>query len=503
MKRLSVLTLLFAILLSGCQSAITPTPVAPTATQAEPTAIPSTATPTEIPPTPTREPLPPLPEGFVHAKGRDLVIGESQTPIRLTGVNFAAYGWGWGGDTPKDVYNAKDFRQEDYFRVADMGMNVVRLNVWYQLFEHDYYPYVYDKPEGWQWLDQQIAWAKEARVYIILSMMRPQGDYQGPDYEGPFWEEDPYYRDRLEALWVEIATRYKDETQIAAYDLINEPYTNERSQLWIDYAQVLTDAIRTVDSNHLLDIQQELSVLAPFMVNDPAQNVMYDMHFYDPYYYTTQFANRSYQGKYGDPLTPIMPWDWELEFSEPLALAKVPEGDSDWALYESEAFLVDNEEVIGAQPVFVPSADGKVIFDDLFVTEYAPDGSSQVLMNIALENNPPSGGQYFSDTPYTLYNWNLLPTDDSGQVPILETTIIAHDGYSSFSFPTAFAAPRLIFPVKRGYSYSVSGWMKGEGVSGEGGLTLRWADWMYGGMIPLTKENLEQRLLSPEGDYNL
>lgn len=199
MQRILSLCLLFTLLLTACQSAVAPSPIAPTATQAEPSAIPPTATSTEIPPTPTREPLPPLPAGFVHAKGRDLVIGESETPIRLTGVNFPAYGWNDSGEDPKAVYNAKDFRQEDYFRVADMGMNVIRLNIWYRLFEHDYYPYVYDKPEGWQWLDQQIAWAKEANVYIILSMMRPQGETQGPDYAGAFWEEDPYYRDRLTA----------------------------------------------------------------------------------------------------------------------------------------------------------------------------------------------------------------------------------------------------------------------------------------------------------------
>ncbi len=502
MKRLFSLILLFVFLLSACQSASAPTQSAPTEIPATATDAPQTPTqiPTDIPPTPTRSPAPPLPAGFVHAQGQDLVIGESETPIRLTGVNFAAYGWGWGGDTPNDVYRAKDFRQIDYFRVADMGMNVIRLNVWYQLFEHDYYPYVYDKP-GWEWLDQQIAWAKDANVYIILSMMRPQGEYQGPDYEGPFWEEDPYYRDRLRALWVEIATRYKDETQIAAFDLINEPYANERDQLYINYMQELTDAIRVVDGNHLLDIQQEFSTGVTFLIDDPAQNIMYDMHFYDPYYYTTQFVNRSYQGKYGDPLTPILPWDWDLDFSEPLALAQVPEGDSDWALYESEHFLVDDEEVIGAQPVFVPSADGTVIFDDLFVTEYAPDGSSQVLMNIALEYDPPETS-YASDEPYTLYRWNLLPTEDGGQTPNRESTV-AHDGYASLSFPSAFAAPRLIFPVRHGYSYSVSGWMKGAGVSGAGGLTLRWADWRYGGMIPLTKENLEKRLLDLDGDYKL
>lgn len=504
MQRILSLCLFFTLLLTACQSAVAPSPIAPTATQAEPTAILSTATSTEISPTPTREPLPPQPEGFVHAKGRDLVIGELETPIRLTGVNFPAYGWNDSGEDPKAVYNAKDFRQEDYFRVADMGMNVIRLNIWYRLFEHDYYPYVYDKPEGWDWLNQQIAWAKEARVYIILSMMRPQGETQGPDYAGTFWEEDPYYRNRLTALWTEIATRYGDETQIAAFDLLNEPWTNERNDLWTAYAQELTTAIRAVDSNHLLDIQQDLSTATPFLIDDPTQNVMYDFHFYEPYYYTAQFVRRGYQGQYGDPLTPILPWDWDLTFSEPLPAAPIASGDSDWTETQTAGFTVDDPRTLGAQVIFLPPAGGKIIHDDIRIIEIAPDGKETVLMSAAIEGNSPnSTGVYYSDSPFTLYGWNFLPIDGNGQ-PVVETTTIAQSGFSVLSFPAPFYAPRLTFPVRQGYTYQVSGWVKGEGVSGPGGLTLRWAYSAYDDeFVPFTKESLEERLLAPEGDYGL
>lgn len=500
MKRIFSFLFLSIFLLSACQSANTPAP----SETPHPTLLPSNLTPDTShltpSPTPTREPLP---EGFVHAQGRDLVIGESETPIRLTGVNFPAYGWGDAGEDPQAVYKAKDFRQEDYFRVAEMGMNVIRLNIWYRLFEHDYYPYVYDKPEGWQWLDQQIAWAKDAHVYIILSMMRPQGEYQGPDYEGPFWEADPYYRDRLKALWVEIARRYQDETQIAAFDLLNEPWTNEQSELWAAYAQELTDAIRAVDSHHLLDIQQDLSDPTPFLVNDPAQNVMYDFHFYEPYYYTAQFVRRGWQGQYGDPLTPILPWDWDLEFGDPLAPPALPAGDSDWAQYQTERFT-PNPDSLGAQVVFLPPEKGKLFFDAFDVLEYAPDGSSSVLMTVEIEGREPDAQTYPSDSPFTLYDWNFLPLDESDAQAQVPSNVIAKSGNASLTFPVPFYAPRLTFPVRQGYAYQIRGWMKGEAVAGAGGFTLRWAASAYGDdMVPFTRESLEARLLDPEGDYNL
>ncbi|MBK9207440.1 MAG: hypothetical protein IPL71_03680 [Anaerolineales bacterium] len=74
MKRLFSLIFLF----SACQSSTTALPAAPTEISSTATVVSPTPAqlPTEVPPTPTREPLPPLPEGFVHAKGRDLVIGD-------------------------------------------------------------------------------------------------------------------------------------------------------------------------------------------------------------------------------------------------------------------------------------------------------------------------------------------------------------------------------------------------------------------------------------------
>lgn len=41
------------------------------------------------------------------------------------------------------------------------------------------------------------------------------------DLPEAFMEEK--YQDKLEGLWVKLATKYKDEPVVAAYDLLNEP----------------------------------------------------------------------------------------------------------------------------------------------------------------------------------------------------------------------------------------------------------------------------------------
>ncbi|MBA1330892.1 hypothetical protein QQ73_06880, partial [Candidatus Endoriftia persephone str. Guaymas] len=109
----------------------------------------------------------------------------------------------------------------DYQRIAAMGLTVVRLDLWWKLFEDENNPYTY-KQEGWDWLNKNIVWAREAGVRLILDMHGPHGGFQGPGYDGDFWSNSDYMA-RTKALWDEIASRYKDETVIAAYDLFNEP----------------------------------------------------------------------------------------------------------------------------------------------------------------------------------------------------------------------------------------------------------------------------------------
>ena len=138
-------------------------------------------------------------------------------------------------------------------------------------------------------------------------MHAPQGGYQAPGYTGDFWE-NPEPREQLKALWVEIASRYHNETQIAAFSLFNEPFTNDRNYLWVKYAQELVEAIRSVDKNHLLDVEQDVATMIPFSL--PDDNLMYDFHCYEPWRYSTQFWRYGFQGRYGDPHTPILPWTW-------------------------------------------------------------------------------------------------------------------------------------------------------------------------------------------------
>lgn len=227
------------------------------------------------------------------ANGFRLLDGNGEDVI-LNGLNLWLY-----SDATSDPatlvwnYFLYSFDEADLERMAaDYGMNVVRLNLDYRWFEKTYNTtnaVSTFKPEGFAWLDRTIQWATKYGLYLILDLHTPPGGYQGAGSSTPAaYFTTPSLRQRTENLWVAIAQRYRHEPQIAAYDLLNEPVPLHNID-WYAEAASLTAAIRQLggDSNHLVLVE------APFpsdgngfqvlRISDPADRVLYDNHYYDPY----------------------------------------------------------------------------------------------------------------------------------------------------------------------------------------------------------------------------
>ena len=91
---------------------------------------------------------------FIRQSGNKLVFGENNQEIMLRGVNFTNDTF--FGSAPSTTHHS----ETDFQRVKDMGMNVVRFHLSYKFFEDDDSPYVY-KQTGWNWIDQNVIWAKK------------------------------------------------------------------------------------------------------------------------------------------------------------------------------------------------------------------------------------------------------------------------------------------------------------------------------------------------------
>jgi hypothetical protein len=176
----------------------------------------------------------------------------------------------------------------------------VRVAFNYRHFEDDDQPFTY-KPEGFEWLDQAIAWAKQSGLYVSLDFHAyPGWQSRGWHCDNPcgppqFWEHT-HFQDRGIALWEQIAIRYKDEPTVAMYGVMNEPEACHAAKLNHYYQQV-THAIRAIDSRHMLNFEGNFySSDFSQLDSPPDDNVIYSSHLY----LNAGLDDVSYPGPAGD-----------------------------------------------------------------------------------------------------------------------------------------------------------------------------------------------------------
>src|SRR5882672_2450782 len=173
--------------------------------------------------------FPPAAPSFLKARGTDIVDADGER-VFLKGISLGNQVW-------TNVALPDDHAQVDFARLAAMGANSTRFLLKYRTFEDDTAPGVY-KSAGWHWIDENIAWAKQNGMYLILNMHVPPGGFQSNGEGGQLWS-DPSNQDRLAALWKAIAQRYAGEPTIAGFGLLNEPEPLVDRQQWRDLASRL------------------------------------------------------------------------------------------------------------------------------------------------------------------------------------------------------------------------------------------------------------------------
>lgn len=226
------------------------------------------------------------PSGFIHADGKRLVDGDG-APFAVKGINLGnwlfpeAYMFAFNGRafSPQDLdegiekligraqaarfwtgfreaYVAKD----DIMFLKAAGFNTLRVPVsWRLLAATDGAGAVRFAGPGWSLLERVTQWCREAGLRIVLDLHSAPGGQtghthdEGPGYPLTFYV--PQYRALTIALWRKLATRYRDETTILGYDLLNEPISPFADTAYLNpqleplYRDIVA-GIRSVDPNH-------------------------------------------------------------------------------------------------------------------------------------------------------------------------------------------------------------------------------------------------------------
>ncbi len=148
--------------------------------------------------------------------------------------------------------------EDDIIHMASLGATVLRVPMNYRHFESDLRPFEY-KAEGFRRLDRLVEACRRWGIYVILDLHAAPG-WQNPDWhcDNPanvahLWTQK-VFQDRTVALWEEFARRYRSESGVAGYNLLNEPVCPVRGALRDLYSR-LARAVRKIDRRHILFLE--------------------------------------------------------------------------------------------------------------------------------------------------------------------------------------------------------------------------------------------------------
>lgn len=174
------------------------------------------------------------------------------------------------------------FRQQDFARVRNAGFDTVRIPIKWSAHAAASPPYRID-PAFFARTDQIMTWAVSAGLNVIINVHHYDELYTDPDRHEP----------RLDALWAQIAGRYRNAPPGVMFEVINEPReafsgprvnaAQARAVSIIRQTNPTRTVILTGDQWGSLEGMDNLQ-----LPRDPF--VVATVHYYGPYEFTHQGA---------------------------------------------------------------------------------------------------------------------------------------------------------------------------------------------------------------------
>ena len=258
---------------------------------------------------------------MLSAVGADIVDADGNA-VALRGTNFG--GWlvqeGWmcpteqtdtlstdmtlysrfGKERAEELISAYQdswITEGDFKTVKELGLNVVRvpftyMNVYHHLSDEGelLHPDEFTlREDPFERLDFALEMCKKYGLYLILDMHGAVGSQNGSDHSGDTSRTNLYagtelgeaYREKTAELWALVAEHFAGESNVAGYDLLNEPTRASGATQW-DYYDVLYKAVREADPDHMIFIE---ATWEPNNLPSPEdygwENVVYEYHHYN------------------------------------------------------------------------------------------------------------------------------------------------------------------------------------------------------------------------------
>jgi hypothetical protein len=203
------------------------------------------------------------------------------------GVNLG--GWLSQGKYTKE-YLDSFITEDDFKEFSTWGIDHVRVPVDYNVFETEDGMY---KHEGFGYVRQAVEWCRKYGLHMILDLHKTAG-YSFDTAHGELgFFGDEQLQNRFYRLWEKFAARFGKDSDMLAFELLNEVSDKEYSEAWNKISRIAIEKIRAFapDTKILIGGYWNNSVDALADLEMPYdENIVYNFHCYDPFLFTHQSA---------------------------------------------------------------------------------------------------------------------------------------------------------------------------------------------------------------------
>lgn len=143
-------------------------------------------------------------------------------------------------------------------------------------------------------LDAMLPLFEQSGVIVCLDLHTSPGGFGKNNTNRAFEEKE--FTEAFVETWVRLASRYKDEPAIWAYDILNEPVERSHAEndyhiAWHDLAQRTAEHIREIDSKTPIIYEPSPWANPQGFIGLPPlnlDNIIYSVHMYIPHAFTHQ-----------------------------------------------------------------------------------------------------------------------------------------------------------------------------------------------------------------------
>jgi hypothetical protein len=199
----------------------------------------------------------------------------------------------------RGVMSPATFRDEDIKTLGmDWNANLIRWQLVNTLPKDKIYSLT--KYDDWlnaklNELDKVLIACKKYGVRVVIDLHSPPGGRDSTTETSMFYNKT--FNDHFISIWKRIAQRYKGNTTVWGYDLVNEPVQEDLPSTEMNYRNTqirAAEAIRQIDSITPIIFETEYYTSPQgfvFLSPIPLSNIIYEVHMYAP-------SSFVYQGVY-------------------------------------------------------------------------------------------------------------------------------------------------------------------------------------------------------------